>query len=74
MRCLECWAHVTGAVGTSRDRAPFIVGVVKSRTLTVRERTYSVHGDTFWKAVALKTEIEIDFQGRHPVVLYKFIL
>jgi hypothetical protein len=55
------------------DRTPFIIGVVKSRRLTVGERKH-VHGEPFWKAGALRTEIELDFDGRRPVVLYKFIL
>ena len=33
-----------------------------------------MHGDIFWKAGALKTEIELDLNGRYPVVRYKLIL
>jgi len=45
------------------DRAPFIMAVVKSRRLTEGEGTCT-----------LRKEIEIDFDGKHAVVLYKFLL
>jgi hypothetical protein len=52
------------------DRAPFVIGVVKSRRLIVGEGTCA--WGHLLESGRSETEIEID--GKHPVVLYKFLL